>query len=683
MASILSHGPRPLISAVKSPAEVLFTREGDTAFHLQYCHVLLPLDFAMILAILTQVEQAHGKWHNLTQNYPQPANGSYGKDPTWFLDNPKFFWPQTYESLHNHHRILILKDRIKNARAIFTPIDKVLDEYIKTYPEEARDFVQNDRSHTNSWQNKHTHMPPHATSLLARAERAIQFIIAGAIALFGIIAITFSSLYTATEISKLHSSLRINDHSHAYREDQLGHGEQAILRLFQKTMRLYGHSQTSYREAYATTILLDAVEKRLDMFDDAISAGLMGRVSASLFLQVDLPRTAAEVERRARTTGMMPLAAHASDWIQFEATLIATNKGFDIVLHVPMVDRSSIMHIYRFHPLPIPLEHGLHLAIDTAPYTHVAVDKENFFFRAFTLAELNACRSIGLFRLCDLNAAVRSVLGAVNGDDIKKGFIDSELCLHALHDMRFDIAALVCRANIGHARSTVRQIGPTTFASYSPKPEKGKVYCTNHTGPPVPFSTFGLKKITIPFGCWAKTPTHRFAAADDSLTRDGDDAYTVSYTWETPVADFTQGLNVTAFAELRNESLALSKQLDAMMSVQDAIAATEQARLNAPEDPTPIDSIKTSASNAVDGVANWTAERIHSLFGAPIVLLFQITMALGLGYLAFDHARRLNNLESRMPSYVSAQSQPLIIHAGASAPDPEPRMSYKDLLARA
>ena len=680
----------PVIDSIASPAEVLFTREADTAFQLHYAHLILPLNVSLLDDMLQQLERALGKWHNTTvTDHVMPDLPDYVADPTWFMDSPKFFQPAAYENLHNRHRIVVLRRRLAHMRELFHDTEQPLRKFIRDNADEAHDFTINPvPSSPRTRKTRAAVLPSHP--LLSRlalpfrvAKRAIGQAILGAIALIGVLAITFSSLYTAKEIKNMHDSLRLNDLSHTYREDTLGHTEAALARLFTKTLTLFRHYHMSSRESFAATITLDAIERRIQMFEAAITAGLQGRVAAEHFLEVNLPRTAAKIARRARASDMAPLANHVTDWMQFEATLVGTDDGLDVLLHVPLVRVASLLSIYRFHPLPFPLEHGLHLQMDTAPFTHLAIDHNTYSFRGLTLAELNACRSVGLFKLCDLGSVVRT-FGAAKADwEASNGIADPELCLYALFAMEFQLAGKVCLTTIGKTRSVMRQIGPNTFAAYSPTPERGTVRCFNNTNPHLSFTTFGLKKITIPFGCWAKTDTHIFTAADDSLTR-GADFFAVNYGWETPISDLTRGLNLTLFDILRNQSLALEVQIDQMMSIQKAHALVEQSRLDRPEDPTPLESIANTASDAADGVADWTAERIHSLFGAPTLFLVLLPVC---GYALYLHLalqRRVAALEHRLLAGTAA-AQPLIIQAGAPTAPPrtsDTRMSYKELLAR-
>ena len=685
------------VATVSSPAEVLFSREADTAYRMEYVHILLPLNVTFLLAVLDTLEEKHRIWHNKTQSDYMPDSDRFRNYTPWFLDNPKRHDPTTQQSTVQIMRLHGLRRKATFISDLFSTVDTQMDTYTRNFPSEAHDFLRNNRPYTFPAASKtyydgkrprkrtrrhpiHAlHLPPvgQAPHLLSRVPRNPAYIVAGIVAIIGIIAVTFSSLYTAREIKKLHDSLITDDWSHTYREEHLGQSQSAIMHLLNKAIQLYDHNWADYRDGIATTVVLDAVERRLGMFDHALACGLDRRVSPAHFLDVDLPRTAARIERHALALGMVPLAHHVSDWLQFEASLVATDYGLDVIMHVPMYDPSSLLHIYRFHPLPIPLDHGLHLQLDPAPFTHLAIDASSSYFRALSLAQISACRQIGLFRLCDLGSVVR--IAPDQSTSAAIAHIDPELCLWALFSRDFKTAGTVCDSNIGVATSAMAQVGPRTFASYSTTAHRGMVTCHNSSNPHLAFTVNGLKKVTIPFGCWAETDTHRFTAADHSLSRTAD-TFSLSYDWETPISLLTRNLNITAFAELRNESRTLVGQVDALVSLNHAAALVERKRLaSTTEDPTPLDQLRAIPGNAVDSVKTWTLDAIHSTFGPSAALVLAAILIFPAYVLLFRQRAELIALRALVTSRgSSAQMQPLIIQT-APAPRIADRMTYREL----
>ena len=700
--------PSSAVQAVASPAEVLFSREADTAFRVEYSHILLPLNITFLLTALQMLEEAHATWHNATQSNPINNSTQFANYTIWFLDTPKYYSPTEYRSYYDVHRLRGLKNKARRMADLFTTVDSRVNFYTRNYPDEAHDFLQNRKASSfpavpksNYYSGRKTRKRPArspARSLLlppagqspainSRTKRGWPLIIAaGVIAILGILAVSFSALYTAKEIKSLHDSLRTDDWSHTYREENIGHSQSAIAHFLDKAVALYDHRWSDYRDGIATTIVLDAIERRLAVFDNAIACGLDRRVSPEHFLDVDLPRTAARIERHGLALGMVPLANHVSDWLQFEATLVATDYGLDVLMHVPLYDPSSLLHIYRFHPLPVPLEHGLHLSIDPAPYTHLAIDQTGEYYKALSLAELSACRKIGLFRLCDLGSVVR--LSPARAANVPEGppHADPELCLWALFSRDFATAGSACNSHLAFAHSAMAQVGPRSFASYSTTAHRGTITCHNSSNPHMAFTVNGLKKVTIPFGCWAETDTHRFTAADHSLTRQ-EDTFSVSYDWETPIGLLTRNLNLTAFVSLHNESSALVGQVDNAISLNHAAAMVETARLAAiKEDPTPLQTIEALPGEIVEDIAavpgevgDWTLKAIHSAFSPYVSLVICLALIVPAYVLIFRLRAELAATKMHAMAPLAPNYQPLIIHA-AEPMSRSDRMTYRELL---
>ena len=647
---------RPIIKSINTPAEVLFTRQADTSHRLEYAHVAFPLNISFVEQAVFNLEAAHRRWHKKTIYNSLPNNPT---DALHHLPHNEGDSTWSRQSKYAATRLIRAKEHANRQRHLFSSIDSNIEEYTRAHPHEAHDFIVNRRARAARASELQSLRPvaPHYTKRLF--PRGLPLIIGGVLALFGIGALTFSALYTANEVSRLHSNLRANDLSHTYREGLLGHAQSEMAEITDAAINLMAKHWSSYDDGHVTLFALDVIEARLNMFDQAIMAGLMGRLSPSVLLEVDTARVTARIERIAKSRGMVQLANHLSDWLQFEATLVATKEGADIILHVPLVDDAAIMHIYQFHPLPIPLGHDLHLSLDPAPFTYLAVDRRMEKFRALTLAQLQACRSVGLFRLCDFGSVVRH---APKTEDQWPDHIDGELCLFALMAREFRLAGRVCTSHIGSQEAALVQLGPSTFASYSTTADRGTVECHGTSASHLAFTIGNLSKISLPFGCTAMTNTHTFSSADDSLTRDDDDAYVaLEYEWPTPITDLTQDLDLKAWADLHNRSQAHLRHAHALVPLSTAIAQVEEARLRAEQD------------------AAWTAGSAHSMFTPLIVFVLLAAAVTALVCWGRRALFRVRFLESSVP-YHSTSSPLAARRAHNEAAGDSQRMSFKELL---
>jgi hypothetical protein len=279
-----------------------------------------------------------------------------------------------------------------------------------------------------------------------------------------------------------------------------------------------------------------------------------GHMSVAAFTELNYARVALKVDRDARDAGLEPVARHLSDYLQMETSIVAGQKGFSTLVHVPLIDMKLALTIWEHHILPIPLTHDLYLNLGPADYTHLAVTQDLGLYRAMTRAEFNTYRRVGEFYLCDRGLVVSK---APKLDAPPPPWKDPALCLFALFARQFELARETCRTTIGGTDAAMRMVSPNSFRSYNNEAHRGLVTCSgkNTVGPESrSFAASGLTKITLPHGCTAVTDTQIFAAADDGLSR-SEKEYMVSYVWPFYLSTLTPGLDTKKFSDVIRRNL--------------------------------------------------------------------------------------------------------------------------------
>jgi hypothetical protein len=229
---------------------------------------------------------------------------------------------------------------------------------------------------------------------------------------------------------------------------------------------------------------------------------------------------ALKIGREAKDVGLQPVARHLSDYLQMEMSFVAGSEGFSTLVHVPLIDMKSALTIGEHHILPIPLEDCLYHIIGPDNYRDIAVTADHKLYRAMVRAELNTCRRVGEFYLCDRSLVVTK---GPKLDAPPPQWKDPALCLFALFAGRFELATATCRTSIRGTEAAMRMVAPDSFGSYTNKPHRGTVTCRSSNNPggleTRAFTANGLTKITLglPHGCTAETDTHIFESGQRRL----------------------------------------------------------------------------------------------------------------------------------------------------------------------
>jgi hypothetical protein len=245
------------------------------------------------------------------------------------------------------------------------------------------------------------------------------------------------------------------------------------------------------------------------------------------------------------------LGVATSDWLQHETSFIATEGGYDLYVHIPLMGKDSGMDIHRHVRLPIPLDGDYHLNIEAAD-EYIAVTSDGALFRAISAADLADCRKYGDFFACDRGNVVRRApeIGLNQAEPTK----DGELCLWALFYQKYALAREVCDMTISPQVDMVKQLAPNTFALFSSKPHQGQIICRNKQGDQKrTFSAHAVNLITLDPGCAALTDTHVFSTSDVAFTRDAAE-WMVQFDWPYSSAELSHNLNTSEFHRLRISS---------------------------------------------------------------------------------------------------------------------------------
>lgn len=375
-------------------------------------------------------------------------------------------------------------------------------------------------------------------------------------------------------------------------EDEIGH-------LFNLSLHALNDRYKGSTAVFSALNAADAIDRRVRMLEDTLTAAADGRLAASALLHLDFANATHSVALTAAKYHMAPVSKFMTDWLQFPTSWIHTQRGFHLYIQVPLTDLNTQMAIYQFHPLPIPLGKGVHLTVNPGGYSYLAIDPLNKFYRALTAADLQQCRRTGTFFTCDFAGVARKTSAPSNG-------IDSERCLYDLFAMRISDALRSCPSHLSTKVAALTPTSPHSFASYTTEHTRARVSCRGEKDALRFLPLQDISVISLPPSCTAETDDFVFVSGDSVFKR-SDSSWAVEYDWPADPG--------TWFAEFDDEEMQAFLDRASALANQTEMLHTQTIRHN--------DLVKEIAAR--DG---WSGNAPAAVGIATIVLLASLGLLL-------------------------------------------------------
>lgn len=399
-------------------------------------------------------------------------------------------------------------------------------------------------------------LPAPQPQLPNRRHKRFIFSLAVVAILAAVTAGTAYGLYRNSELYSMHSNVNTLKAAEAVtiRElNKMGDSNAELLHLIQGTEtaldEYYEEIETSKWDENAIKV----GTRRVCIFEETVAAVMQQRIAPSTLAELNTTAIANDVNIYAKQNGMIPMASHFTDWLQIPASFSTFNDGFQIFLHIPLSPPEATMNLYRHIKLPLPLDDNYHITLDTAA-DYFAITQDGTIFKAISEAELQECRHVGEFYSCDRGNTARvrpNSLALRRLKDSKTQQPDADLCLWALHSGDQLVAKHACDSHIVPVAPSVIMITPTKFATYNPSRHQAKMMCRNPDTPHKKrFMVDKLTMIDVPTGCTVFTDTHVLSSGDAAFSREASQ-WAIEYNWKLDIQDITNGLNMSAFHQLR------------------------------------------------------------------------------------------------------------------------------------
>jgi hypothetical protein len=275
-------------------------------------------------------------------------------------------------------------------------------------------------------------------------------------------------------------------------------------------------NQRTHLDHAATAIMLQdvamaihAVEQRISDMENILAASMAGRIAPAALADRDLNAALHHMSRTANRMQHTILLRFPSDFLQCSCSFIMTEDGFDLVAHVPIAPEDTIMSVFQYTPMPMPV-HDKFYATVNSPTTIIAVNADEDRFRTISQATLATCRRIGTIFQCDKFNVVR------RAQQLVPKATDDELCLFSLFRRKLDHARDACDWKLIARPETAAQINHETFAIVAQQSHRGIINCWNSSSTQTLEITAGeVLTHKLPPGCRAQTNAYIMASPMD------------------------------------------------------------------------------------------------------------------------------------------------------------------------
>jgi hypothetical protein len=275
-------------------------------------------------------------------------------------------------------------------------------------------------------------------------------------------------------------------------------------------------NQRTHLDHAATAILLQdvamaihSIGQKISDLENILAASMAGRIAPAALADRDLETALAHMSRTANRMQHTILLRFPSDFLQCSCSFIMTEHGFDLVAHVPIAPEDTILNVYQYTPMPMPVHQNFYASINS-PSTIIAVNSEEDRFRAISQATLATCRRIGTIFQCDKFNVVR------RAQQIVPKAIDDELCLFSLFRRKLDHARDTCNWRLIARPETAAQINKDTFAVVAQQSHRAIINCWNSSNTETLEITAGeIMTHKLQPGCRAQTNAYIMASPMD------------------------------------------------------------------------------------------------------------------------------------------------------------------------
>ena len=242
---------------------------------------------------------------------------------------------------------------------------------------------------------------------------------------------------------------------------------------------------------------LARLNSALDQFLEIIQAATSHRFHHTVLSKEGAKIALDEIKKLAKTKGLVPVINNPQQFSQLETSYMLTDKGINLVIHLPLASEETTFSIYKYNSLPIMIGEKVYARIQ--PKNEIlAVGREESNGRPRYLEissyDLDLCLALGDVYICKNQQIFNRP--------------SQNTCLYSLFIGSHEAARDQCELELEHKRyDQVVSIGSDEFLYYAASPSSFVFECQNNSiirG----HQLAAVTKIKVPPFCRAKTKSY-------------------------------------------------------------------------------------------------------------------------------------------------------------------------------
>lgn len=372
----------------------------------------------------------------------------------------------------------------------------------------------------------------------------------GRIALWGVKQIVGSAFgwWTTSEVDKARTKAEKNGLVIKHLQGRVGYVEQRVQAAELVISQLVTSAEDLDKVQKCTLVIGAAYTIATDLLDRTarietmVEAALDGRISPKALEGRDVSHLKKMIETIAYKRDLQLPINSLAQFLQCPTSFIATKTSLDLLVHVPAAPADSLLEIFRYVPLPIPMENNI-TATPRPRNLILAIAHDNSVFADMNEADLLECNHLGHFFYCPSLNVVRKPKEV--GNEWEQ--VDDGLCLYSLFTHNMRAALRTCPLTLTQEPDTVRQISKGTFIVVTNDDEYGTINCVDEERQEFQLFKGVPKNVTLGPGCEAITQSHRFAHPENGRS----DSWEATKVFPVPRGDIPDILNSTSIQELQ------------------------------------------------------------------------------------------------------------------------------------
>ena len=251
-------------------------------------------------------------------------------------------------------------------------------------------------------------------------------------------------------------------------------------------------------------------------FIDVYDAATKNKVSAKIIINSELTSVMNMAELTANKAHYRLRITRPEDILLCRTTFITTNKGFSVIIHVPVAPFSDMgtFTILRFIPTPILTSTGDVLFVRPTK-EFLALNEDTGHFKVMSSDDITDCDRMDGLLICPATTVVNKRIS----EQDQKHITQQDLCIYYLHEMHERRASKACPMTISPAQEGMYPIGDNKVIFTTMDSHRSDITCANKEDRKHFAVSTVSDPITIEPGCQATTKTHIFYAGAFPETR--------------------------------------------------------------------------------------------------------------------------------------------------------------------